>query len=49
MHSDDKTRDLVIREKLFLEMDDEDLDVRLTKLEQLLEDLKKADEEKEAV
>lgn len=32
-----------------LYLDDDDIDVRLTKLEKLLEELKKSDEEKEAV
>lgn len=49
MSSEDKIQELIIREKLFLEMEDGDLEVRLTKLEQLLEELKKADQEQEAV
>lgn len=49
MNFEDKNQELLIREKLFLELEDGDLEVRLTKLEQLLEELRKADEEKEAV
>lgn len=49
MNPEDKIQELIIREKLFLEMEDGDLDIRLTKLEQLLEELKKADQDKEAV